>query len=254
MRVGLEVIGLAGLPEVREDDAVGQLIAWAARTAELELTDGDVVVVAQKVVSKAEGRVRDLSEVTPGERASTLARELGKDPRLVELILAESERLVRAERGVLIVETRQGWICANAGIDSSNVVGEDKVTLLPADPDASARRIRAELAAASGAQPAVVVADSFGRPWRLGQTDVALGCAGLIALDVWRGRGDVHGRELNATAIAVGDELASAADLVRNKADGVPAVVIRGAERWVKTEAGAGAVALRRAAAEDLFR
>ena len=254
MKIGLEVIGLAGLPEVRESDAVGQLIAWAARTAELELTDGDVVVVAQKVVSKAEGRVRDLSEVTPGERASTLAHELRKDPRLVELILAESERLVRAERGVLIVETRQGWICANAGIDSSNVVGEDKVTLLPADPDASARRIRAELAAASGAQPAVVVADSFGRPWRLGQTDVALGCAGLIALDIWRGRGDVHGRELNATAIAVGDELASAADLVRNKADGVPAVVIRGAERWVTTEAGAGAVALRRAAAEDLFR
>jgi len=254
MRLGLEILGLAGIPEVREGDAVGQLIAWATGAGELDLSDGDVVVVAQKVVSKAEGRVRDLAEISPGERASELALELDKDPRLVDLILSESERLVRAERGVLIVETRHGWICANAGIDASNVTGEDIVTLLPADPDASARRIRAELAAASNAQPAVVIADSFGRPWRLGQTDVAIGCAGLIPLDDWRGRSDIHGRELTATSIAVGDELAAAADLVRNKADGVPAVVIRGAERWVTSEDGPGAAALRRAAEDDLFR
>jgi coenzyme F420-0:L-glutamate ligase / coenzyme F420-1:gamma-L-glutamate ligase len=254
MRAGLEVLGLAGIPEVREGDAVGQLIAWAARAAEVDLSDGDVVIVAQKIVSKAEGRMRDLNEISPGERASELARELGKDPRLVELILSESERLVRAERGVLIVETRHGWICANAGIDASNVVGERMVVLLPADPDASASRIRAELAAASGAQPAVIVADSFGRPWRLGQTDVALGCAGLVALDDWRGRGDVHGRELTVTSIAVADELAAAADLVRNKADGVPAVVIRGAEQWVTSEDGPGATALRRPPDQDLFR
>jgi coenzyme F420-0:L-glutamate ligase / coenzyme F420-1:gamma-L-glutamate ligase len=254
MSAGLEILGLAGIPEVREGDAVGQLIARAARGAEVDLTDGDVVIVAQKVVSKAEGRVRDLSEISPGERASELARELGKDPRLVELILSESERLVRAERGILIVETRQGWICANAGIDASNVVGESTVALLPADPDASARRIRAELAAASGAQSAVVVTDSFGRPWRRGQTDVALGCAGLAPLDDWRGRADVHGRELTATSIAVADELAAAADLVRNKADGVPAIVIRGAERWVTSEDGPGATVLRRTADQDLFR
>jgi coenzyme F420-0:L-glutamate ligase / coenzyme F420-1:gamma-L-glutamate ligase len=254
MRLGLEILGLAGIPEVREGDAVGQLIAWATGAAELDLSDGDVVVVSQKVVSKAEGRVRDLAEISPGERASELALELDKDPRLVELIISESVRLVRAERGVLIVETHHGWICANAGIDASNVTGEDMVALLPADPDASARRLRAELAAASGAQPAVVIADSFGRPWRLGQTDVAIGCAGLIPLDDWRGRSDIHGRELTATSIAVGDELAAAADLVRNKADGVPAVVIRGAERWVTSEDGPGAMALRRAAENDLFR
>jgi coenzyme F420-0:L-glutamate ligase/coenzyme F420-1:gamma-L-glutamate ligase len=254
MRPGLEILGLAGIPEVSEHDAVGQLIAWAAVGAEVELTGLDVVVVAQKIVSKAEGRVSDLSRVSPSERASALAAELGKDPRLVELILSESARVVRAERGVLIVETRHGWICANAGIDASNVVGEDSVTLLPADPDASARRIRGEIGSASGARPAVVVADSFGRPWRLGQADVALGCAGLVPLDDWRGRRDAHGRELTATSIAVADELAAAADLVRNKADGVPAVVIRGAERWVTDDDGPGAGALRRAAAGDLFR
>jgi coenzyme F420-0:L-glutamate ligase / coenzyme F420-1:gamma-L-glutamate ligase len=254
MRPELEIVGLAGIPEVSEYDAVGQLIAWAARTAELELSGGDVVVVAQKVVSKAEGRVRDLGGVSPSERASALAAELGKDARLVELVLSESVRVVRAERGVLLVETRHGWICANAGIDSSNVVGEESVALLPADPDASARRIRDEIGSAWGARPAVVVADSFGRPWRLGQTDVALGCAGLVALDDWRGRRDAHGRELTATSMAVADELAGAADLVRNKADGVPAVVIRGAERWVTDDDGAGAATLRRAAHDDLFR
>ncbi len=180
-------------------------------------------------MSKAEGRTRTLAEVTPGERARRLAAELGKDPRLVELVLAESRRVVRAEAGVLIVETSAGWVCANAGIDSSNVPGTEMVTLLPVDADASARGIRAQLAAEPAARPGVVIADSFGRPWRLGQAEVAIGCAGVIALDDWRGRRDAEGRELAATAVAAADELAAAADLARSKDSREPAVLIRGA-------------------------
>jgi coenzyme F420-0:L-glutamate ligase/coenzyme F420-1:gamma-L-glutamate ligase len=254
MKPGLEILPLAGMPEVREGDEVGALIAAAVAISQVQLTDGDVIVVAQKVVSKAEGRVRDLTEVEPGERAVELGERLNKDPRLVELILAESTRVVRAERSVLIVETKQGWICANAGIDASNVQGSEAVALLPVDPDASARRIRNELATAAGVRPALLVADTFGRPWRRGQTDVVIGCAGLVPLDDWRGRGDRHGRTLTATTIAVADELAAAADLARNKADGVPAVMVRGAERWVSSDDGPGAAAIRRPAGEDLFR
>jgi coenzyme F420-0:L-glutamate ligase/coenzyme F420-1:gamma-L-glutamate ligase len=254
MTSGLLIVPLAGMPEVREGDQLGPLIATAAVTSGVELTNGDVVVVAQKVVSKAEGRVRDLTEVEPGEDALDLADRLGKDPRLVELIRSESTRIVRAERDVLIVETRHGWICANAGIDASNVPEADTVALLPLDPDASARRVREELAAAAGARPAILVADTFGRPWRLGQTDVAIGCAGLLPLDDRRGTTDQHGRTLAATTIAVADELAAAADLARSKAEGVPAVVIRGVERWVSSDDGPGAAVLRRAAANDLFR
>ena len=163
-------------------------------------------------------------------------------------------RVVRAERGVLISETSHGWICANAGIDSSNVPGEDAVTLLPLDSDASARRLRAELTEASGARPAVIVSDSFGRPWRQGQAEVAIGCAGLTPLDDWRGRSDANGRELAATAIAIADELAAAADLARDKASRVPAVVVRGAGRHRIDGDGPGAAALRRGSGEDLFR
>jgi coenzyme F420-0:L-glutamate ligase/coenzyme F420-1:gamma-L-glutamate ligase len=254
MRPGFEIAPMAGMPDVREGDELGALIVAAAATSTLQITDGDVIVVSQKVVSKSEGRVRNLSEVDPGERASDLAHRLGKDPRLVELILSESFRVVRAERDVLIVETRHGWICANAGIDASNVQGSDTVALLPVDPDASARRIRDEVGRAGSVRPAILIADTFGRPWRLGQTDVAIGAAGLIALDDWRGRTDVHGRGLTATTIAVADELAAAADLARNKADGVPAVLVRGAERWVSSDDGPGAAVLRRPATNDLFR
>jgi coenzyme F420-0:L-glutamate ligase/coenzyme F420-1:gamma-L-glutamate ligase len=248
----IEITALEGIPEVREGDSLGGLIAAAGREA--GLADGDAVVVSQKVVSKAEGRVRDLASVTPTDRALGLADELGKDPRLVELILAESRRVVRAERGVLIVETASGWICANAGIDSSNVPGEDVVTLLPLDPDSSARRIRAEIDAAGGARAAVVVADSFGRPWRVGQADVAIGCAGLAAIDDWRGRTDAEGRPLAATAVAIADELAAAADLVRSKTSRTPFALVRGASRWWTEEDGPGAADLRRPQGEDLFR
>lgn len=244
----VEVLPVAGLPEIGTADPLGELIAAAAG-----LRDGDVVVVAQKVVSKAEGRQRSLAAVEPSERARELGRGLDKDPRLVELILAESARIVRSERA-LIVETASGLVCANAGIDSSNVEGADEVLLLPADPDASARRLRREIGAASGRRLAVIVGDSFGRPWRVGQTEVAIGCAGIDPLDDWRGRRDRHGRELAATEIALADQLAAAADLARDKSSGVPAAIVRGLADRITDADGPGAVALQRARAEDLFR
>lgn len=243
---GLEIIGIDGLPEVTEGMGLGDLIA-----AHAELHDGDVVVISQKVVSKAEGQTRRLSSVIPGAEARKLAALLGKEPALVELILEESKEVLRAERGVLIVETRHGFVCANAGIDSSNVPDEDTVCLLPEDPDASARRIRIELETAS---VGVVISDSFGRAWRLGQAEVAIGCAGLKPLDDWRGRTDVHGRELEATLIAVADEAAAAADLVRDKDSRIPAVIVRGLARFATAENGPGGAALRRSPSEDLFR
>jgi coenzyme F420-0:L-glutamate ligase/coenzyme F420-1:gamma-L-glutamate ligase len=239
-----------GLPEIAAGDALGELIAERAGG----LVDGDVVVVSQKVVSKAEGRTRKLSSVIPGAEARRYAAVLGKEPALVELILEESAEVVRAERGVLIVETVHGLVCANAGIDSSNVEGDDTVLLLPEDPDASARRLRAEIGGAAGARIGVVIADSFGRAWRIGQAEVAIGCAGLVPIDDWRGRHDANGRELMATQIAIADEAASAADLVRDKAAAVPAVVLGGLGRWVTEEDGPGAAAIRRPREEDLFR
>lgn len=245
----LRVVPVTGLPEVRDGDRIGELVA-----ARIELEAGDVVVISQKVVSKAEGRLVQLDEVEPGPRATALGTELEKDPALVQLILDESVAVLRAERGLLICETRHGLVCANAGIDSSNLPGERTVSLLPEDPDASARRIRAEIREASGTSPAVVVSDSFGRAWRMGQAEVAIGCAGIAALDDWRGRADASGRVLEATVVAVADEAAGAADLVRGKASGVPASVVRGLGRYVGAEDGAGAATLRRPRDEDLFR
>jgi len=246
---GLQVVPVAGLPEFGAGMLVGEEIA--ARTA---LENGDVVVISQKIVSKAEGRVRRLSSVLPSAEARKLAALLGKEPALVELILAESSEVLRAERGILIVETKHGFVCANAGIDSSNLPQPDTVCLLPEDPDDSARRIRAEIAAATGATVGVIVADSFGRAWRLGQAEVAIGCAGLTPLDDWRGRHDSSGRELEATAIAIADEVAAAADLVRDKTSGTPVVLVRGLGAHVSVDDGPGAAALRRPRGEDLFR
>lgn len=245
----MELIAVGGLPEIGEGDPLGELIADRC-----ELHAGDVVAIAQKVVSKAEGRRARLSEVEPGERARELGERLGKDPALVELILRESRRIVRDER-VLIVETPSGLVCANAGIDSSNAGGgDDEVVLLPRDPDASARRLRRELEAAAGHRVAVVVTDSFGRPWRVGQSEVAIGCAGIAPLEDWRGRRDRDGRELAATEIAIADEIAAAADLVRGKDAGLPVVIVRGLGGRVSERDGPGAAALRRPPAEDLFR
>jgi coenzyme F420-0:L-glutamate ligase / coenzyme F420-1:gamma-L-glutamate ligase len=251
----LEILALAPLPEVGEGDRLGRLITDAAGAVGAQLHDGDVVVVSQKVVSKAEGRTRRLADVEPGPRAIALADQLGRDPRLIELVLGETKRIVRAESAALIVETTGGWICANAGIDISNVPGDDAVALLPEDGDASARRLRDEIGAVGGGErPAVIVADSFGRPWRLGQAEVAIGCAGILPIDDWRGRADSEGRELTATAVAVADQLAGAADLSRDKTSRRPAVLVRGADRWWTASDGPGAAALLRPAGQDLFR
>jgi coenzyme F420-0:L-glutamate ligase / coenzyme F420-1:gamma-L-glutamate ligase len=244
----LRIRPLTGIPELHEGDDLGELIATAAAPAADE-----VVVISQKAVSKVEGRVRRLADVEPGGRARDLAARLEKDPALVELVFSESTRIVRAERGVLITETRDGWVCANAGIDASNL-DEGLVSLLPEDGDVSARRIRAEIAKASGATPAVVIADSFGRAWRIGQADVTIGCAGLEPLADWRGRHDQRGRELSATHIALADELASAADLARDKDSGVPGAIVAGLGHLVTPDDGPGARAIPRPAEDDLFR
>jgi coenzyme F420-0:L-glutamate ligase / coenzyme F420-1:gamma-L-glutamate ligase len=242
---------LAPLPDVRPGDDLAALLTSAVPD---DVADGDVLVIAHKVVSKAEGRVRLLDEIEPGERARTLAEEHGKDPRLVQAVLDESVDVVRARDGVLICETRHGFVCANAGVDQSNASRPGELVLLPEDPDASARRLRKALAAALGRRPAVVITDSFGRAWRLGQTDVAIGAAGLVPLDQWAGRPDAYGRDLRATSIGIADAAAAAADLARTKVSREPAVLIRGLERYVTAEDGPGAAALRRPPEQDLFR
>lgn len=245
MTLRLAAEPVAGLGEVGPGDDLAERIAAAAPG----LGPGDVVVVSQKVVSKAEGRVVRLSEVTPTPRAAELARRLGKEPEVVQLVLDESAEVLRAERGVLIVRTRHGLVCANAGVDRSNLAGDDRASLLPLDPDESARRLRAGLPG----RPAVVIADSFGRAWRLGQADVAIGCAGLAPLHDRRGEADHGGRELTATVDAVADQAASAAALARDKAGREAVVVVRGLERYVTEADGPGAAAIIRPPPEDLF-
>jgi coenzyme F420-0:L-glutamate ligase / coenzyme F420-1:gamma-L-glutamate ligase len=245
---GLRAEALPGLPEIGPGHDLAALLAdAAARLPEPGLDPTDVLVVAHKAVAKAEGRVVPLAGVLPHARARQLAAEHGKDPRLVELILSETAEIVRADAGRLICRTHHGFVCANAGVDQSNAGGVDHAVLLPEDPDGSARALRARLGCA------VVVADSFGRAWRVGQAEVAIGCAGLLPVDDWRGRPDAGGRELHATLIAVADEAAAAADLVRGKATGEPAVRLRGLERFVLEDDGPGAAALLRAKEQDLF-
>ena len=236
---------LEGLPEIAPGDDLAALLATAAGA---DLRPADVVVVAHKVVSKAEGALRDLAVVEPGDRARELAARLGKDPRHVQVVLDESAAVVRAERGVLICRTHHGFVCANAGVDASNAPAGMLVTL-PRDPDASARALRAALPG----RPAVVIADSFGRAWRHGQCDVAIGVAGLAPLADWRGRPDAAGREMRATWIATADQAAAAADLARAKDAGQPAVLVRGLEAYVTDADGPGAAALVRGEDEDLF-
>ena len=217
-----EVIGVSGLPEIEPGADLAALIAEA-----VALEDGDVVVVAHKAVSKAEGRVVDLAGVEPSERARELAGPAG-DPRRTEVILREAEQVVRSRPPLVIARTRHGFVCASAGVDASNAPGPDQVVLLPVDPDASARRLRDELERRTGRRVGVVVSDTFGRAWRRGIVNVAVGAAGVEVLRDHRGRRDAAGYELHATVIAVADELAAAAELAMGKLDGVPAAVVRG--------------------------
>ncbi len=247
----IEIIGVEGMGEVRTGDCVGELICAACARQGIELTDEDVLVVAQKIVSKAEGRIVSLKDIRLSERARELGRELDKDPALVEVILGESRRIVRKGGRALIVETHHGFISANAGVDCSNV-GMGQAALLPKDADASARTIRAEIRQRNGKAPAVIISDSFGRPWRVGTVDVAVGIAGMKSIKDERGTKDGYGYELRAAVTAIADEIAAAAELVMGKKDGVPVVIVRGCQTEKKEE---GSVKeLLRPAAEDLFR
>jgi coenzyme F420-0:L-glutamate ligase/coenzyme F420-1:gamma-L-glutamate ligase len=247
----LELIGLDGIPEVRPGDDLPALIVDAIHASDLDLADADVLVVTQKIVSKAEGRLVELASVEPSAFAAEWAERWGRDPRQVELVLRESASIVRmAPGGLIISRTRHGLVCANAGVDVSNVGGGEVAALLPLDPDASARAIRHGIGAALGVPPAVVISDSFGRPWRNGIVNVAIGSAGIEPLLDLRGTPDAAGREMQATVIAVADQLASAADLVGGKVDGRPVVLVRGFA-WRPSEAGASILVMERE--RDLF-
>ncbi|HEX3511068.1 MAG TPA: coenzyme F420-0:L-glutamate ligase [Solirubrobacteraceae bacterium] len=245
---------LPGIPEIHPGDDLAAAIIAAAG----ELRGGAVLAVAHTVVSKAEGALVALAGVSPGEDAVRIAAEQGKDPRLVQVVLDESVEVLRCERGVIVSRTRHGLVCANAGVDTSNSSAPDTVVVLPRDPDASARSLRARLRELAGwhpsETPAVLITDTFGRAWRHGQVDVAIGLAGLAPLDDWRGRTDSAGLELQATWLAVADAAAAAADLARTKSSGEPVVAIDGLGAFVSADDGPGAAALVRALDEDLFR
>ena len=244
------VVGIPGLPEIRPGSGLGELICRAVRTASLEVRDGDIFVVTHKVVSKEEGSTVRLDSVKPSRLARVWADELGKDPALVEIILSQSRRIVRMDQGRLIVETHHGFVCANAGVDQSNTAAGE-VTLLPEDPDASALRLRSCLEQRFQTRLAVIVSDTFGRPWREGLVNVAIGVAGLMPLMDYRGSLDSAGRRLEATAMAWADELAGAAEPVMGKTRGIPVAIIRG---LTHAAAEGSARSLIRAPENDLFR
>jgi coenzyme F420-0:L-glutamate ligase/coenzyme F420-1:gamma-L-glutamate ligase len=248
----VRVIGVAGMPEVHAGDDLAAMIAAAARAQQLVIEDRDVLVVTQKVVSKSEGRIVDLASVTPSPFAERYAAAFEKDARQFEVVLAETKRIVRMERGVMICETRHGFVCANAGVDASNVERTGTVCLLPVDPDASARAIRTGLRRALGADVAVIISDTFGRPWREGHVNFAIGIAGIAPLRDYAGQVDPAGYELRVTQMAVVDELAATAELVHGKLDRVPVAVVRGATFTPSEEATSAGIV--RDAERDLFR
>jgi len=239
------------MPLVKQGDDLAGLLTRALEKGGLTLAHGDIVVICQKVISKCEGRLVDLREVEPSELAINFARRWDKDPRAVEVVLRQTSRIVRMDRAVLIVETGPGWVCANAGVDESNSMSDDCAILLPADPDGSAARIRAELKRLTGAEVAVLVTDTFGRPWRDGLTEICLGIAGMNPMLDLRGTTDLAGRELHHTVVAIADEIASAAGLLMGKAEAVPAVLVRG---YKYDPSEGSAKALIRPAEADLFR
>lgn len=245
----LDLRAVPGLPEVREGDDIAAMIVDALGTDPLR--DRDVVVVAQKIVSKSEGRVVDLATVRPSERTLRMAEEAGRDPRALEVVLRETRSIVRWEHGILISETHHGFICANAGVDRSNAGAPDRVVLLPVDPDASAARLRDALRERTGHDVAVVVTDTFGRPWREGHANVAIGMAGMPALLRYAGQHDPDGYELRVTEIALGDEIAAAAELVMGKLDRCPVAIVRGLELPASDETAQVYV---RPKEKDLFR
>lgn len=224
----VRILSLPGLPAIVPGDDLADLVQEAAGRAALALQDGDIVVVTQKIVSKAEGCLVSLADVTPSPLAVQFAQQWDKDARQVEVVLQASRRIVKMDRGVIIAETHHGFICANAGVDRSNMEGDDVVAVLPPDPDASARAIRDRLRAQMGVDVAVIISDTFGRPWREGLVNVAIGLAGMQANVDYTGQTDAQGYELKVTALSVADELAAAAELVMNKLDNVPVAVIRG--------------------------
>lgn len=250
MESTIQIIGIEGLPEIRPGDDVAEQVLRAAAQAGLTFQQGDVLVIAQKIISKAEGRLVSLNDIEPSEFARAIATTMNKDARIVEIVLRESKRIVRMDRNVMIVETHHGFVCANAGVDQSNVAG-GWVSLLPRDPDGSAARIRQQLAQAVGIDLAVIISDTFGRPWRQGLVEVAIGVAGLHPLMDYRGLQDSYGYILQASVVAVADELAAAAGLVFGKTNGIPAAVIRG---YRFTPALGSAKTLLRPADRDLFR
>ena len=245
-----EVIGIAGLPEVRPGADLARLIVETAARQSTPLIGGDLLVVSQKVVSKMEDRIVRLADVTPSPVALAMGAGLGRDPRLVEVILRESRRIVRMDQGILITETHHGWVCANAGVDQSNM-DVDSVALLPEDPDGSARALRDRIRTLAGVDVFVIIADTFGRPWREGLTNVAIGLAGLAPLRSYLGERDPAGRPIQATILAVADELAAAAEPVMGKLDRIPAAIVRGASLTSSEE---GSKPLLRDPARDLFR
>ena len=245
-----EVIGIEGLPEIQLGDDLGRLIAEAATAQGTSLAGGDLLVVSQKIISKTEGRVLRLGDITPSVESQAVADEIGRDPRLVEVILRESRRVVRKDKGVLIVETHHGLVCANAGVDQSNV-DADTACLLPEDSDRSARGLRDRLEALTGHRLGIIIADTFGRPWREGLTNVAIGVAGLEPLKSYLGEKDPAGHVLQATILALADELSSAAEPIMGKLDRIPVVIIRGLN-WPRGESGSRS--LLRDPSRDLFR
>jgi len=228
MAGSVTITGIEGIPEIKAGDDLGSVIVAALTRQAIELNPADVLIVTQKVVSKAEDRVVDLATVTPSALALELARNWEKDPRHVEVVLQETKRIVRMDHGVIVCETRHGFVCANAGVDASNVPGKDRLLLLPADPDASAERIRTRVRELTRVDAPVIISDTFGRPWRAGYTEVAIGVAGMLPILDYVGKLDAQGRELRATWICVADELASAAELVTGKSNQVPVTLIRG--------------------------